>query len=370
MIPDARLHGARGLPMAGLAAALCLALAAAPAPAAADSGENKNVTHADIALAGLEPDVARVQSVVAELLERENVVVSTTRVDCIRPEEVIAAPAPSEWSPVGAWIDVGSTREALLYFRDASGQRFVLRKLALDNGLDEVAVEEIGHIAKSVVLALAAGDEPALTIVQARAILQPAQREVPKPVGRRTAHPLVAEVGVSLLGQLFSPEISLSPRMDLRLALLSDHDWGPRPPIGGWLSIGYGQTPQYQSPTVDLDLATVAARIGAVWEPSRSSRVVTRIGIGGGFDLVDFTPHPSSSGVAPAAGGRFLTPVGTVVADLNLEVLGPLAFGAGAEVDFYAADIHYDLQQTDGRVRLLVPYRVRPGLMLTVSAIF
>lgn len=366
MIPGARRLGARGF----LAVAVLLALRATPARAAGDSSESKNVIQADIALVGPDPVVARAQSVVVELLERENVFVSTSRVDHIRPEAVLAAQAPSERRPVGAWIDVGSTREVLLYFRDASGQRFVLRKLALENGLDEVAIEEIGHIVKSVVLALAAGDEPALTIVQARAILQPAQHEAPKPIAPRTTHPLVAEVGVNLVAQLFSPEISLAPRLDLRLALLSEHDWGPPGPIGGWLAVGYGQTPQYQSPTIDLDLATVAARIGAVWEPWRSARVLARIGIGGGFDLVDFTPHPSSSGVAPSAAGRFLTPVGTVVADLTLTVLGPLAFGAGAEVDFYLADVHYDLQRADGRVRIVVPYRVRPGLMFTISAIF
>ena len=68
--------------------------------------------------------------------------------------------------------------------------------------------------------------------------------------------------------------------------------------------------------------------------------------------------------------GRFVTPVAAAVGDVQLKVLGALWLGAGAEVDLYMAEVHYDLQQPDGRVRILVPYRVRPGLMLTVGAIF
>jgi hypothetical protein len=373
MTPEARLRTARRLLVAGwLAAAVRLAFAAAPARAAGQTSGSKSAIRADIAVAGPEAAGGRVRSVVSELLEREGVVVSTSRLDGIRPEAVLAAPSPSDRSSIDAWIDVGSTRQVLLYFRDAPAQRFVLRRLTLESGLDEVAVEEIGQIVKSVVLALAAGDEPALTIAQARAMLQPLEREAPKPTpavpSART--PWVGEVGVGLLGQLFSPAIPISPRLDLRLAFLVDRDWGLRGPLGGWISVGYGETLQYRSTTIGLDLTTVAARVGGLWEPWHSARVITRIGIGGGFDLIDFTPQPGSSGVTPAATGRFLTPLGAVVAGVGLNVVGPLSFGAGAEIDFYTGDVHYDLIQTEGRVRLLVPYRVRPALMLTVSAIF
>jgi hypothetical protein len=359
--------------MAGpLAVALLLAFAPGPARADGEPTEGQSAIRADISLAGPAAAVGRVRSVVTELLEREGVVVSTSFLDRIRPEAVLAALPPNERRQIATWIEVGAAREALLYFRDAPAQRFVLRKLALDNGLDEVAVEEIGHIVKSVVLALAAGDEPALTIAQARAILQPPARAAlkPTPYVPRAPTPLAGEVGLGLIMQLFSPEIALSPRLDLRLAFLVDHDWGPQGPVGGWISVGYGETLQYRSATVGIDLTTVAARVGALWEPWHSARVVSRIEIGGGFDLIDFAPQPGSSGVAPATPGRYLTPVGAVVAGAELKMIGPLSVGAGGEIDFYTADVHYDVQQAGGRVRLLVPYRVRPGLVLTVSAIF
>jgi hypothetical protein len=371
MIPGARPRGARKSCLAvSLAAASWLAFAASAARAAVEPGDGASAIEADVALAGSETAVERVRSVVAELLQREGVVVATSRLDRIRSEVVLTAPAANERRPIGAWIDLGSTREVLLYFRDAAAQRFVLRRLALDNGLDEVAVEEVGHIVKSVVLALAAGNEPALTIAQARAMLQP-EREAPKPqvAEARRGPRVTSEVTVGLVGQLFSPAIPLSPRLDLTLALLVD-DGGSRGPLGGWLSVGDGQTLHYRDPTIGIDLATVAVRAGALWQPWRSARVVTRVGAGGGFDLIDFTPQPASSGVAPAAAGRFLAAVGTLVAGVQLKVLGPLSVGAGAEIDLYAADVHYDVQRTDGRVRLLVPYRVRPGLALTVSALF
>jgi hypothetical protein len=53
---------------------------------------------------------------------------------------------------------------------------------------------------------------------------------------------------------------------------------------------------------------------------------------------------------------------------LQLAVFGPFRLGAAAEVDLYSADVHYDLQRADGRVRLLVPYRIRPGLLVTLGA--
>ena len=210
--------------------------------------ESKGPIETDIELAGREPAVARVRSVITELLEREGVVVSTSRLDRIQHEAILAPAAPSRRHSIGAWIDIESTREVQLYFRDASAQRFVVRRLALENGLDEIAVEEVGQVVKSVVLALAAGDEPALTFAQARAILQPADHEAPKHIegAPTTTAPLVGEVGVGVLGQLFSPEIRLSPRLDLRLALLVDHRGGPHGSFGGWLSVGYGDTLRYR----------------------------------------------------------------------------------------------------------------------------
>jgi hypothetical protein len=366
MTREARSAGARVL-----VAALCLALAASHAGAAAgEPAGARNLIRADIVIAGPEAEAAPVASVVAELLEREGVAVSTSRLDRIRPETILATPPSNEAGPIAAWIDVGEAGEALLYFRDGTGRRFVLRRLALERGLDGVAVEEVGQIVKSVVLALAAGDAPALTIAEARALLRPDERkpDEPRKAPSPAASPLVAEMGVGLLAQLFSPEIALAPRLDLRVALLVDRERTHHRPLGAWVAVGYGEPLRYRSDAIALDLTTLSARAGAVWEPWRSGRLVTHLGIGGGVDLVDFAPRPSSSGATPAAAGRFVTPVGAVVGGLELEAFGPFRLGAAAEVDLYTADVHYDLQRADGRARLLVPYRIRPGLLVTLGA--
>jgi len=68
---------------------------------------------------------------------------------------------------VQMWPDVSVPDEARLTVKDY-GDRFVVRRLPLARGLDEVGREEIGHIVRSAVLAVLAGPRETLSRAEAR----------------------------------------------------------------------------------------------------------------------------------------------------------------------------------------------------------
>ncbi len=67
------------------------------------------------------------------------------------------------------WVDVTPRTEARLTLRDASADRFVVRRIPLPRGLDEIGREEIGQIVRSAAMAMLANPTETLTSAQARA---------------------------------------------------------------------------------------------------------------------------------------------------------------------------------------------------------
>jgi hypothetical protein len=348
-----RERGVRGRALLAAVAAASLARPAAARPAVAD-----------IALVGADPPVASVRAVAGELLEREGVAVSWSRLDRLGADTILDVPMAGGEPEIAVWIDVSSSAEARLYFRDAAGQRFVIRRLALENGYDGVAVEEIAQVTKSVLLALAAGTEPALSRAEARAVLRP-PAVIPSPSPPPSPPPprrrLAVEIGLASVTQLFSPQVALSNGIQVSVAAIGHL---PRGALGGWLALGYTFPVGYRSPSVGLDVESVTARVGALWEPWRSDLISIRVGVGGGIDWVSFQPRTGSADITPAGAGHFLAPLATGGASVVLVPSGRLSFSFGAGVDLGATDIHYDVVRDGTPVRVLVPYRLRPGLSL------
>jgi hypothetical protein len=127
--------------------------------------------HADIALFGPPSAAIAVKDVTAELLTREHVEVSWASQASFRPQDIFARDPVEVSAAIAVWIDLSAPKEARLYFRDSRADRFFLRSLTLERGIDEMAKEEIAHIVANAVSALSKGIGETLTRSQARTAL-------------------------------------------------------------------------------------------------------------------------------------------------------------------------------------------------------
>jgi hypothetical protein len=358
---------------AALAAAAWLLALGAPdqAPALRDDGWPAP-PRAAVTLVGAESAARPVREALEGLLGRESIAVAWARLARLAPEDVLEAraAAPAERA-ISVFVDLSSPVEARIWFRDPSGQRFVLRRLALARESGALGVEEIAQVVKSGVLALGAGTAASLSLSQARAALEatagppsvaaaPVLRALPARDRR-----LDVEIGAAGVAQAFAPGVPVSGRADVSLAVASRSRIGGGGGWGAWLAFGYGLPVRFRDEPVGADIRTLALRAGAIWEPWRRGAVTVRVAVGGGVDRVAYEPQADAPGATVAPAGRFLTPVGCAAVGVRVALGSRLALAVAAVGDVATGRDHYDTTATNGELtRALVPYLFRPGASL------
>jgi hypothetical protein len=344
----------------------------APAGAAApvDGDERWPVpAGADITLIGPEGSLASVRAVTAELLARDEVSVVWHQVAKLRLAEIFEAPLDGGAAPVFVWVDVSSLREARITFRAAAGRRFVIRSVAMPNGVGPLAVEEIAQIIQSVLRALASDTGWALSLPEARIALsapEPPPRVVPPAPPARTT---VVELGSAMRGQLYARDLPVTGDLEISIAAISSTPATTFPgSLGGRLALGYGFPARFATGAVGAELQAATLRLALVWEPWRRGRAAVRVGLGGGAERVVYTPTVEQPGATAAPGGTFVSPLGCVDVAFRLEVAARVALGVGALAEISLQRVHYDAYDADGKLNeVLVPHRLRPGLAIGVE---
>jgi hypothetical protein len=361
--------GSQRSPVAAFVLLSLSAVTAAPA-LARDTGDDGEpaAPRAEIVLVGPESATRPVREVVDELLSRDGVAVSWSARDRLRVGEIVETPPARAAATTFVWIDLSSPVEARVYFRDAAGQRFIIRAVSLQPELAALAVEEIAQIVKSVLRALGAGTVRALSLTEARAALGEARTPPQSPAPPSPTRQTSAEIGTAALGQLYAPQLNFVGRIDASVAVISRRAAGaPVFPgtLGGCLAFGYGLPARFEGETIGADLRTLSVRAGVVWEPWRRGPTTIRLGLGGGLDRVEYRPTTAVAGAALAPPGDFLAPIGWVAAEVRLEILDRLALVAGAVAEASMSGDHFDAYDQGGaRTQVLVPFGVRPGLSL------
>ena len=156
--------------------ALCLASLVTQVVFAAPSGESGSSRSDDaralVVLVGEAAKSDKLTAVLSELLERERVALEFERKSRFRPSALLA----SSGGDSRVWVFISSTkRVAKLYFRGPFGNRFLLRKLELQNGLDEVGRELIAQVVETSILTLLRS-EAGLSREQMKAGISDAER--------------------------------------------------------------------------------------------------------------------------------------------------------------------------------------------------
>ena len=305
------------------------------------------------------------------------------RADAEEPFRATRTPA----GDIQLWVDVSVPDDARLAVRDY-GDRFVVRRVPLARGLDEVGREEIGQIVRSAVLALLAGPRATLSRAEARAAIStwpvrappspsapppaadpgrssPATRSRPSPSGDAgTPWRGLVELGAAATVRVFSTAIPVVGEVGLVAGI------GSSSAASFWMEGAYRIPARALMPAIGLEIRAMALRGGVALSSDRGGgrRVGLRAGLGAGFERTSFSPRSTGGEVDLAPGESFLVVTGRALAGVELRAAAHFRIGLTAFCDVQTRDVHYDLHAADGSAhRVLTPFRLQPGLTLSVS---
>jgi hypothetical protein len=324
-----------------------------------------------------------------ELLKRQETVSEFSHTTRFDSDALFLEPADGARVVVFIVVEAGNAR---LYFRGPGGQRFLLRKLVLPNGLDAVGKELIGHVVESAALALLRSTE-GLSREQATAELTreaeasangselPRAAERPTPIAprkpekapdfERPAAPGSASPALELAfgaryGAFWSGSalgLSHGPGAELSLAHRTSGLWRVRVRVLG--ERHFAQT--LSTAELEARVRSTPLRGGVDLGAAPSAPHRFFFAAATGADLVNVVPGPRvAPDVALSADSTRAVPA------LRFEVRYELAFAhvalaAAGFIDASLVETRYELAESGTRRTLGTPLKTRPGAALAVT---
>jgi len=355
---------------------------------------NPDQARARVVLIGQAGKSGALKAVLRELLEREDVSPAFERKERFRTSALLATSGDD--ARVWVFIVTDGAKGARLYFRGPFGNRFLLRKLELKNGLDDVGRELIAQVVETSILALLRS-EVGLSREQVEAGITdasgsfdeslthesaPAEEsesvEAPAPATPPPAPPAESR-RASRPSQL---DWSLAARGVLKWTgsdLGADHGVGAETGLawrfaGGLFARGrlvfeYGFGQAITTPALSATIHTTALRIGVDFGSVFGSSALA-IGVGFGVDRARISPEARfDPALALAAESTASIPVARLEARYEL-TLGIFRMSAGVFGDASLVDTHYDVQRGTAQEEIAAPWMIRPGLMLSLGFSF
>lgn len=330
-----------------------------------------------------------VGALVTELLGRQGIQCEHSEVARFDPQALFDEPTSEPRVLVGIVLE--PTR-ASLYFRGPTGQRFLLRKLALPNGLDEVGQELIAQVVESSTLALfystdglsraqvndALAREPKEAQTRAAAA-SPAAVRAPSPSARPSAplaqparpnqtapSPFEVMFGVRYVAAWAGPKLGLlhGPGLELGIAHRS------RVLIRARLTGERWFERSFSGDEVSARLGGFALRGGAELGLPLAASQTLLAGLAAGADVLRLEPRSSPSNqISLAAPSTDVAPV--LRLELRYErVFSRIVLAAGPFLDASLVDTHYDVLEGGVRHRVAAPWLARPGFALASAFSF
>jgi hypothetical protein len=324
-------------------------------------------------VAGAPPCPPLLRDVVAEQLADvapDVVWVCRERID---PEEPFRADAAGAGA-IRIVIELGAGAETRLTLGDTRSDRFVVRRVPLRNGLDELGREQIGQIVRFATLALRDGSSVTLSRTEARAAVAswsaPPRREAPPPAVVRSSPPppprapgWAVDLGPIWSVSIFSREIPLVQELALGAALR-----GPTSHLWTWADAGYRLPASDHAQPIGVELSAASVRLGVAGGQARTRALSLSAGAGIELDRVSFAPIGAAASVDAAPANAFWTGGARLMLGGEWRPTARLTIGARLACDIAAEDVHYDLRGPDGTARrVLTAFRVAPGLGVGVA---
>jgi hypothetical protein len=266
-------------------------------------------------------------------------------------------------------IELRAGTEARLTLGDTRSDRFVVRRVPLRSGLDEVGREQIGQIVRFSTLALRSGSNLTLSRTEARAAVAswaapPARETSPPPADRTPREPrLAVDVGPIWSVSAFSREIPVVQELAIGATVrgTASHLWG-------WVEAGYRLPASEEAEPVGVELSAASLRLGLTVGQMGTRPLSFGGGAGIGLDRVRFTPIGAAASVQPAAPDAFWSASARLMFGGEWRPTARLSIGARLACDIAASDVHYDLRGSDGSARRVVTaFRIAPGLGIGVA---
>jgi hypothetical protein len=336
------------------------------------SPEEEAEPTAVVALIGTAGANAELAAVLTELLERQGVKTDIESEDRFEPDALLSQGAHD--ARVRVFVVLRGEHEARLYFRSPLGERFLLRKLALRSGLDEVGRELIAQVVETSTVALlhsSAGisrDEASASLSEERAEAAPV-KAVAAPAPLTTAKAPTepkAELAGALGGHGFlqwmddqGPVVGYGIEGALGVVLPSN--WIVRGAVDG----DYRMPQDHAAGAVRATTSSFALRAGA--DAGKLFGVhALLLGLGAGLDFDHAAARSESSSVKPAAPSDSTAPIfrGAIRYELYKRHFW---VSAAVFTDLSAVHTHYDLAEGRAAVRVADFWSVRPGILVTLG---
>ena len=363
-----------GAPRAGRFGLLLLSALAVQAPLAARAAGDavppagaEPSERAEITIVAGAPCAPQLREVIADQLADLTAQLMWACRDRLDPEDLFRQ-APPGGSLLRVWIDLRVGAEARLTLERAD--RFVVRRVALASGLDELGREQIGQIVRFAVLAVRAGEGDTLTRTEARSAVAdwPVPPRAPGPATVRSEVAAPAQRPAVAIAATWSM-VALSREIPLIQELALGAAAGPAGSrLAGWLEAGYQLPARYQAEPIGVELSAAALRVGLAVGPRETRFVSFGMSAGLGVQRTWFAPLAAAASVMPATADPFWSASARLAVAIALRVTAHLTVGARLACDFAAADVHYDLRDAGGAAhRVVTPFRLAPGLGLGIS---
>ena len=375
--------------------ALCLTSVATQRAFAAPREDGSEAASDDaralVVLIGEAAKSEELTAVLSELLERERVALEFEQRARFRPSTLLAA---SEGDS-RVWVFISSTESvAKLYFRGPYGNRFLLRKLELNNGLDEVGRELIAQVVDTSILTLLRSEaglsreqvktdlanpsEPdANSTEQTGPIEQPPKAPTsPPPVdapsgdgssGKSAGSALEFELGARGSAQWTGSDLGMHYGAGAETGLSYNRAQGLF--LRGRLLFEYGFAQAISTPELNATVQTTALRAGVDFGAAFGVSAFA-FGLGFGADLARIAPETAvDASLVLAEESTATIPVVRLEARYELTT-GIFRIGAGLFADASLVDTHYDVRGNDGQERIAEPWAIRPGVLVVAGTCF
>jgi len=345
----------------------------------ASSPATERALRSEIILVSEDPAAEQLLKLIEELLSQHGIESTVSRRARFDPSALLDA---ADTDVVRVFIGLDGATRARLFVRGPSGQRFLLRQVALEHGLDAVGRELIAQVVESAVETLSASSDSGLTRAQASAELgrESARSTAPpvapppvtprlndarasRPPRRRPA--LSLELGAGYVASYAGPELDVAQGLALELAA----GVGYR---GRWLRVRVEAErflpQQLHVSELAASLQTTSARAGLELGQRFNAAHALALTFTAGADWTRVQPGAARvAGFKPAAPhsatGVALRP------GLRYELRHAPWFVAFAQfLDVPLAVTHFDLRDAQGQHRRATPWRVHPAAALSFGA--
>ncbi len=340
-----------------------------------------------VAIAGASGDADSLEALVREFMARVPVAVDYTRPSVIDATDVITPREGAAPAVARVWLDLGRGGRATVFLVDEPWERILIRHVDAPDGFDEVTRETVGHIVRSSVEAMLAGQRIGLAREEARAALgltaataaapsgeprdappatTPRDTDAPTPGARASRSPApVLDLGIRYEGAAWSSD---APLVHGPAATVGTSALGGSPGFGLELSGQYRFPVTIDERPAGVRLDSGALRLVGILDLAVTERLTARVAAGGGVDLVgveariiagtDTTAEPAELTTVPIA--RLALGAG------HLSKTGHGLWGAlAAEMDL--VNTRYVVDVEGAKATVFDPWRLRAGAYLGVT---